>query len=75
MSYLKDGRLIFTKKEVKSLELLVEHSRKDMYYGGDGTFYTGKMNKDGDYASDFKAIREVSSACELVEWIIKSLDA
>lgn len=65
------GALYLSKTEIKELEILIKHMRQNISYGGEGTFNTNKIDKNGDYVFDQKNAIKAANACDTILEIIK----
>jgi hypothetical protein len=64
------GALFLSKTEIKELEILIQHMKANISYGGGGTFWTGE-DKNGEHVFDQKNAIKAANACDTIEEIIK----
>jgi hypothetical protein len=64
----KSGWLHLTKGEQKEIRLLLEHSRRDIDFGGGGSF----SKYDNENTFDEKEADKVRRGIEAVEWILET---
>lgn len=64
----KSGILEFGKREEKAMLCVLSHCKRDMSYGGGGSFTKG----DNNNTEDSKEIKMAQQGIELFEWIINT---
>lgn len=68
MAKIKGGQLILNKTEKKEIETMIEHSKKDIDYGWDGSF-GGYDNKSEEKQCEAD-VKKVKNAIETLKFII-----
>jgi hypothetical protein len=66
------GVLYINKTEEKNIRTLLDHAKRDISFGGGGTYWNGKYDADGDCIADRSAVRRSEDAIENIEWILEA---
>ena len=62
-----NGILKFTKTEEKEMRIVLEHCKRDISYGGGGSFTKGDNNDD-----DTKEMEKAKRGIKNLEWILET---
>jgi hypothetical protein len=64
------GVLQITKTEAKNIRVLLDHARKDLAYGGEGTYWSGKDDRKGYHLANKSDMRKSIEAIVDIEWML-----